>query len=211
MFLLVSFLSILSTTLFLLTKQSCPRTYQILNFCHTPTRIWPSKPIWNCSSSHQYLWCLKHCHIFCVYCLCRTWKVCGVFFPSCYSAFVYKSISSLITADLSFICWYLWDLTLKRCLLRVECLACWWAASDTVHCSRRVWPAKLFSLFFLLSLDSLSYTLYFLCVFSVPACCLEYSKWSIILIEFNSIKDTFVEKVNFQSSLNNTKEDLTGS
>lgn len=49
----------------------------------------------------------------------------------------------------------------------------------------------------------------FLCVFSIPACCLRNSKWSIIFIEFNSIKDTFTEKVNFQSCLNNTK-DLIG-
>lgn len=51
----------------------------------------------------------------------------------------------------------------------------------------------------------------FVCVFSVAACCLDYSKWSIIFIEFNSIKGTFVEKVNFHSCFNNTKEDSIAS
>lgn len=73
-------------------------------------------------------------------------------------------------------------------------------------------PAKLSCYFFSFSQPEQMMTyIIFLCVFSIPACCLENSKWSIIFIEFNSIKDTVVEKLNFQSCLNNTREDLIGS
>lgn len=110
--------------LFPLPRHFCPRTYQIPSFCYTWTGIGPSKPFQTCSGPHRYLLSLNYCHIFCVCSPCGTWKM---FFHLVMSS-VFRSTSPLSLQG-SLICWFLWDLTLKRRWLRGEGSE-WWAASD---------------------------------------------------------------------------------